>query len=129
MGVTIKSRANGSVERYKARPVAKGFTQTYGIDYQTTFTPIEKINSIRVLMSLVVNSIWPLHQLDVKKAQLNGDLVRPQIPGVHECSWRIRQSKGHHRKLKVPITRPKRCLRDVYLPNPQLMVTSAKVYL
>ena len=74
---TIKSRANESVERYKARPVAKGFTQTYGIDYQTTFTPIEKINSIRVLMSLVVNSIWPLHQLDVKNAYLNGDLVKP----------------------------------------------------
>ena len=48
---------------------------------------------------------------------------------VHECRWRIRQSKGHHRKLKVPITRPKRCLRDIYIPNPQLMVTSAKVYL
>ena len=41
----------------------------------------------------------------------------------------IRQSKGHHCKLKVPITRPKRCFRDIYLPNPQLMVTSAKAYL
>ena len=48
---------------------------------------------------------------------------------VNECCWRIRQSKGHHRKLKVPITRPERCLRDICLPNPQLMVTSAKVYL
>ena len=48
---------------------------------------------------------------------------------VHECLWRIRQSKGHHRKLKVPITHPKHCLRDICLPNPQLMITSAKVYL
>ena len=48
---------------------------------------------------------------------------------IHECCWRIRQSEGHHRKLKVPITRPKRCLRDICLPNPKLMVTSAKVYL
>ena len=47
---------------------------------------------------------------------------------VHECRWRIRQSKGHHCKLKVPITRPKRSFRDIFLPNPQLMVTSAKVY-
>ena len=39
------------------------------------------------------------------------------------------QSKGHHRKFKVPITRPKRCLKDICLPNHQLMVTSAKVYL
>ena len=48
---------------------------------------------------------------------------------IHECCWRIRQSEGHHRKLIVPITRPKRCLRDIRIPNPQLMVTSAKVYL
>ena len=70
---TIKSRVDGSVERYKARLVAKGFTQTYGIVYQETFTPIAKINSIRVL-SLIVNSNWPLHQLDVKNAFLNGEL-------------------------------------------------------
>ena len=48
---------------------------------------------------------------------------------VYECCWRIRQFKGNHCKLKVPITRPERCLRDICLPNPQLMVTSAKVYL
>ena len=48
---------------------------------------------------------------------------------IHECFWSIRQSKGHHRKLKVPIPRPERCLRDICLPNPQLMVTSVKVYL
>ena len=47
---------------------------------------------------------------------------------VHECHWCIRQSKGHHRKLKVPITCPERCPRDICLPNPQLMVTTAKVY-
>ena len=48
---------------------------------------------------------------------------------VHDCCWRIRQSEGHHCKLKVPIMRLKPCLRDICLPKPQLMVTSAKVYL
>ena len=48
---------------------------------------------------------------------------------IHECFWRIHQSKGHYCELKVPIQRPERYLRDIYLPNPQLMVTSAKVYL
>ncbi|XP_062114174.1 uncharacterized protein LOC133825214 [Humulus lupulus] len=70
----IKTKADGSVERYKARLVAKGFTQTYGIDYQETFAPVAKINSIQVLLSLAVNSSWPLYQLDVKNVFLNGDL-------------------------------------------------------
>ena len=71
---TIKSRADGSVERYKARLMAKGFTQTYGIDHQETFTLVIKINSIRVLMSLAMNSNWPLHQLDVQNDFLNEEL-------------------------------------------------------
>ena len=65
---------------YKARLVAKAFTQTYGIDYQETFAPVAKINSIRVLLSLAVNSNWPLHQLDVKNAFLNGDEVFMSFP-------------------------------------------------
>ena len=57
---------DGSIERYKARLIAKGFTQTYGINYQETFASVAKINSIYILLSLVVHFNWPLHQLDVK---------------------------------------------------------------
>ena len=54
--------------------LAKGYTQTYGIDYQEKFAPVAKINTIYVLLSLATNLNWPLQQLDVKNAFLNGEL-------------------------------------------------------
>lgn len=71
---TVKYQSDGSVERYKARLVAKGYTQSYNIDYQETFAPVTKMNSVRVLISLVTNQGWPLLQFDVKNALLHGDL-------------------------------------------------------
>lgn len=54
--------------------VTKGFTQTYGIDYQETFAPIAKLNVVWVLPSLTTNLNWALQQLNVKNTFLNGDL-------------------------------------------------------
>jgi len=54
--------------------VAKGYTQTYGIDYFETFSLIVRMNSIRILFSIAVNLLWPLFQLDVKNVFLYGDL-------------------------------------------------------
>ena len=58
---TMKYKADGTVEWYKAHLVAKGFTQTYDIDYTETFAPVAKLNTIRVLLSLAENLDWPLH--------------------------------------------------------------------
>ena len=52
---TTKFKPDGSLDRYKAQLVAKGYTQTYRIDYLESFTPVAKLNSVRVLLSIVVN--------------------------------------------------------------------------
>ncbi|KAK4381917.1 Retrovirus-related Pol polyprotein from transposon RE1 [Sesamum angolense] len=52
---TLKYQADGSIHRYKAHLVAKGFTQTYGVNYFETFSHIARLNSIRVLFSLAIN--------------------------------------------------------------------------
>ena len=62
------------VDRYKARLVAKVYSQTYGIDYDETFAPVTKMGRVRTLISCAANFGWPLHQLDVKNTFLHGDL-------------------------------------------------------
>ena len=52
---TIKYKANGSVDRYKAQLIAKGFTQSHKIEHQEILAPVAKLNTIRVLLSLAVN--------------------------------------------------------------------------
>ena len=49
---TMKFRANGTLERYKTRLVAKGYAQTHGIDYHEAFAPMAKMNTIQILLSL-----------------------------------------------------------------------------
>jgi len=51
----VKQKMDSTLDRYKAWLVAKGFTQTYGIDYQKTFAPVAKLDTIQVLLSCVVN--------------------------------------------------------------------------
>ena len=62
------------VDRHKARLVAKGFSQVEGIDYTETFSLVAKMNSIRLVLSLVASFKWEVHQMDVKSAFLHGDL-------------------------------------------------------
>jgi len=70
----LKYHPDGFMDRYKVRPVAKGYTQTYGIDYFETFSLVVRMNSIMILFSIAVNLSWSLFQMDVKNAFLYGDL-------------------------------------------------------
>ena len=70
----IKTRSDGSIERYKARLIAKGFTQEYGINYEKTFAPVARISSVRALLAVAAASKWDLFQMNIKNAFLNGNL-------------------------------------------------------
>jgi hypothetical protein len=69
-----KYASYGSVERHKAQFVAKGFSQVEGIDYNETFSIIDKMNSIHIVLSLATSHKWEVHQMNVKSTFLHGDL-------------------------------------------------------
>jgi hypothetical protein len=68
---THKRRADGTLERYKARWVLRGFTQRPRVDYDETFSPVVKPATVRTVLSLALARSWPVHQLDVKNAFLH----------------------------------------------------------
>ena len=67
----VKHVADGSIEKYKAIIVAKGFSQVEGIDYEDTFAHVARYSYIREIFSLVVQMGWKIHQMDVKTTFLN----------------------------------------------------------
>ena len=84
----VKTGTDGSVQRYKARLVAQGFTQKYGTDFDETFCPVVRQESLRLLMALSVQHGLTLHQFDVTTAFLNGTLdeeVYMQQPQGFTC--------------------------------------------
>jgi hypothetical protein len=70
----IKKKADGSLNRYKARLVAQGFSQIPGLDFEETFAPVAKLTSFREILAVATIEDWNIHQMDVGGAYLNGEL-------------------------------------------------------
>jgi hypothetical protein len=89
-----KHEVDGSIEKYKARFVARGFSQKEGIDYEETFAPMARYTSWTIL-SLVEIMKWKVHQMDVKTTFLNGEIKeevyveQPQGSEVHDREMHV----------------------------------------
>ena len=71
-----------SIVKFKAILVAKGYSQQEGIDFEETYAPVAKLNTIRLLVTLATKHNQRIHQLDVKYSFLNGDL-KEEVYLVH----------------------------------------------
>lgn len=72
------------MERFKDRLVAKGFSQTYGIDFEGTFSPVVRFSTIRILLAFAAKTGTLVHQMDVVTAFLHGELEYMQQPTGYE---------------------------------------------
>ena len=73
-----KLKQDGGKPKYKARFVARGFSQRRGIDYNETYSPVARADSIRALLNLAAQFDWKIMQIDIKTAFLNGELEEEQ---------------------------------------------------
>jgi hypothetical protein len=89
----VKQNPDGSVDRFKARLVIKGFTQRKGIDYNQTFSPVARMSSIRAVISVAASERMSLIQFDVSTAFLYGELEEEiymqQPEGFNDESGRV----------------------------------------
>eukprot|EP00253_Pinus_taeda_P001506 PITA_01506 len=95
----VKHVADGSIEKFKARFVARGFSQLEGVDYEETFTPVARYTSIRSIISLTAEMGWKIHQMDVKSAFLNG-FIQEEVYIEQPQGFELHGKESHVCRLK-----------------------------
>ena len=95
----IKHATDGSVEKYKVRFVARGFSRVEGIDYEETFAPIAQYTSIRTIIDLATSMGWTLHQMDVNATFLNGE-IEEEVYIKKPDGFVIHEKESHVCRLK-----------------------------
>ncbi|CAM8941177.1 unnamed protein product [Rhodiola kirilowii] len=94
---------NGNLDKYKAKLVAKGYSQQFGIDYQEVFAPVARIETVRTIVAQDVQLEWRIHQLDVKSAFLRGDILE-EIYVEQSQGFVVKGSEDKVYKLQRPFT-------------------------
>jgi hypothetical protein len=110
----MKYDSNGNIERFKAQLVAKGFMQREGIDYTETFSLVSSKDSLRIIMTLVTHYDLELHQMYVKTAFLNGDLLE-NIYMAQSKGFAVKGKEHMRCHLRKSIYGLKQCSRQWYL--------------
>ena len=108
----IKHVADSSIEKYKERFVAHGFSQKEGIDYEETFAPVARYNSIKSVLALAAVMKWKIHQMDVKTAFLNG--VVEEVYMEQPLGFKTHDKQTHVCKLKKALYGLKQAPRTWY---------------
>jgi hypothetical protein len=109
----VKHAADGNVEKFKARLVARGFSEKEGIDYDQIFSPISRYTSIRIIISLALVLNWELHQNDIKTVFLNGE-VEEEVYIKKSVGFVIHGNESHVCKFNKSLYGLKRALRAWY---------------
>jgi hypothetical protein len=109
----IKRTADGSIEKYKARFVARAFSQKEGIDYEETFAPVARYNSSRTIIALAAKMKWKLHQMDVKTTFLNV-VIEEEVYIEQPQGFEVENKKSHVYRLKKSLYGLKQAPRAWY---------------
>lgn len=119
----LKKDAEGKIVKYKARIVAKGYVQEHGADFDETFAPVTRLETVRMLLALAAKSNWEVQHLDVKTAFLNGEITeevyvaQPEgfvVKGRENLVYKLYKALyGLRQAPRAWYTKLSRCLEDM----------------